>query len=187
VAEGDITLYGQTYRAVGVHSSSQEQRRQQPLEREIQASCATVEATVREAARQEYFCRAAAAAAAIKRRALQSASHGVTVDVEEPPTYGPGRPRAKQPRVVKALRSGLHVTLHERAEGSARKRQEAGCFVLLTNGPTVGEMAPRARAVLQAYKEQHGIEQNSGFLKDPLIGNSLCLKKPERIEALGLV
>jgi transposase len=36
-------------------------------------------------------------------------------------------------------------------------------------------------------KEQHGIEQNYGFLKDPLIVNSLFLKKPERIEALGLV
>ena len=80
-----------------------------------------------------------------------------------------------------------HVTLHERSEVIARKRQEAGCFVLLTNVPTVGEMAHRARAVLQAYKEQHGIEQNDGFLKDPLIVNSLFLKKPERIEALGLV
>jgi transposase len=81
----------------------------------------------------------------------------------------------------------LQVTLHERAEVIARKRQEAGCFVLLTNVPTVGEMAHTARAVLQAYKEQHGIEQNYGFLKDPLVVNSLFLKKPERIEALGLV
>ena len=40
---------------------------------------------------------------------------------------------------------------------------------------------------LQAYKEQHGIEQNYGFLKDPMIVNSLFLEKAERIEALGLV
>jgi transposase len=187
VAEGSVTLYGQTYRAVVVHASSQDQRRQQHLEREIQASYATLEATAREAARQEYFCHADAEAAAAQLRALQSAYHGVTVDVEEHPTHGPGRPSAKQPRVVKALRYGLHVTLHERSEVIARKRQEAGCFVLLTNVPTVGEMAHRARAVLQTYKEQHGIEQNYGFLKDPLIVNSLFLKKPERIEALGLV
>jgi transposase len=31
------------------------------------------------------------------------------------------------------------------------------------------------------------VEQNFAFLKDPLIVNSLFLKKPERIEALGLV
>jgi transposase len=187
VAEGSVTLYGKTYRAVVVHSSSQDQRRQQHLEREIQASYATLEATAREAARQEYFCHADAEAAAVQLRALQSAYHGVTVDVEEHPTYGPGRPSSTRPRVVKALRYSLHVTLHERSEVIARKRQEAGCFVLLTNVPTMGEMAHRARAVLQAYKEQHGIEQNYGFLKDPLIVNSLFLKKPERIEALGLV
>jgi transposase len=187
VAEGSVTLYGKTYRAVVVHSNSQDQRRQQRLEREIQASSATLEATAREAARQEYFCHEDAEAAAAKLRALPSAYHSVEVEVQERPKYGPGRPSSTQPRVVKALRYGLQVTLHERAAVIARKRQEAGCFVLLTNVPTVGEMAHSARAVLQAYKEQHGIEQNYGFLKDPLIVNSLFLKKPERIEALGLV
>jgi transposase len=187
VAEGSVTLYGKAYRAVVVHSSSQDQRRQQHLQRDIQASYATLEASVHAAARQEYFCYADAEAAAAKLRALQSAYHGVKVDVEARPQYGPGRPSRMQPRRVKALRYGLQVTLHERSEVIARKTQETGCFVLLTNVPTAGEMAHRARDVLRAYKEQHGIEQNFGFLKDPLIVNSLFLKKPERIEALGLV
>jgi transposase len=187
VAEARVTLYGKEYRAVVVHSSSQDQRRQQHLERESRASYATLEATVHEAARQEYFCQADAEAAAGKLRALQSAYHWVEVGIKERPTYGPGRPSSKQPRVVKALRYGLQVTLHERSEVIARKTQETGCFVLLTNVPTAGEMAHRAGDVLRAYKEQHGIEQNYGFLKDPRIVNSLFLKKPERIEALGLV
>jgi transposase len=187
VAEGEVTLYGKTYRAVVVHSSSQDQRRQQHLEREIRASSTTLAATVHAAARQEYFCQADAEAAAAKLRALQSAYHWVEVEVKERPTYGPGRPSSKQPRVVKALRYSLQVTLHEQSESIARKRQETGCFVLLTNVPTAGEMAHTAGDVLQAYKEQHGIEQNYGFLKDPLIVNSVFLKKPERIEALGLV
>src|SRR5499433_841716 len=112
VAEGEVTLYGKTYRAVVVHSSSQDQRRQQHLERESRASSATLEATVHAAARQEYFCHADAAAAAAKLRALQSAYHGVDVEVKERPTYGPGRPSSKHPRVVKALRYNLQVTLH---------------------------------------------------------------------------
>src|SRR5262244_881103 len=41
VAEGEVTLYGKTYRAVVVHSSNQDQRRQQHLERESRASSAT--------------------------------------------------------------------------------------------------------------------------------------------------
>src|SRR5215467_9809900 len=187
VAQRSVTLYGQGYRAVVVHSSSQDQRRQQHLEREIQASHATLKAAVCEAARQEYFCHADAEAAAAKLRALPSPYHRVEVRVEAHPKYGPGRPSATQPRVVKALRYGLQITLYERAAVIARKRQETSCFVLLTNVPTAGEMGHRARDVLRAYKEQHGIEQNYGFLKDPLIVNSLFLKKPERIEALGLV
>jgi len=65
--------------------------------------------------------------------------------------------------------------------------EEAGCFVLLTNVPTAGDLAHSAREILTVYKEQHGTEQNYGFLKAPVIVNSLFLKQPERIEALGLV
>src|SRR5262245_14037035 len=187
VAESSVTLYGKAYRAVVVHSSSQDQRRQKHLVREIQASHATLEATLREATQQEYSCQADAEIAAAKLRTQQSAYHAVEVRVAERPKYGPGRPSQPQPRVVKALRYGLQATLHERAEVIARTIQETGCFVLLTNVSTQGEMAHSAREVLQAYKEQHGIEQNFAFLKDPVIVNSLFLKKPERIEALGLI
>ena len=37
------------------------------------------------------------------------------------------------------------------------------------------------------YKSQIGIEKNFSFLKDPVIVNSIFLKKAERIEVLGLV
>jgi transposase len=187
VAETSVTLYGQLYRAVVVHSSTQDQRRQKALAREFQASAATLEAAVREVAQQEYFCQADAEAAAAKLGALQSAYHQVEVVVEERPKYGPGRPSQKQPRVVKALRYGLQGTLQEQSEVIARQAQEASCFVLLTNVPPQGEMAHNAGEVLRAYKEQHGVEQNFAFLKDAVIVNSLFLKKPERIEALGLV
>jgi len=44
-----------------------------------------------------------------------------------------------------------------------------------------------AADLLAQYKEQYGIEKNFGFLKDPLIVNSIFLKKNERIEVLGMV
>jgi transposase len=172
---------------VVVHSSRQDQRRQKALARELQTSYTTLESPVREAVQLEYCCRADAEAAAAKLRAQQSAYHRVEVRVEEHPRDGPGRPSQKQPRVVKALRYGLQATLHERAEVLARKVQETGCCVLLTKVPTQGEMAHSAAEVLRAYKAQHGVEQNFAFLQDPVIVNSLFLKKPERIEALGLV
>jgi transposase len=187
VAERQVTLYGKVYRAVVVHSSSQDQRRQKHLARERQASYATLKATVGEAAQQAYFCHADAEAAAEKLRTLPNTYYQIEVVVEERPQYGPGRPSRHKPRPVKAMRYGLKPTLRERSEVIARKSQEAACFVLLTKVPTTGEMAHRAGDVLRAYKEQHGVEQNFAFLKDPLIVNSLFLKKPERIEALGLI
>src|SRR5919198_3743307 len=63
VAERSVTLYGKVYRAVVVHSSSQDQRRQQALARELQASYATLEATARAVSQQEYCCQADAEAA----------------------------------------------------------------------------------------------------------------------------
>jgi len=65
--------------------------------------------------------------------------------------------------------------------------EEAGCFVLITNVPTTGDLVHSARDILPVYKDQHGTEQHDGFLEDPVIVHSLFLKKPERIEALGLV
>jgi transposase len=104
VSEGEVTLYGTTYRAVVVHSSAQDTRRQQRLARDIQASYSTMQATVRTAEQQEYFCRADADAAAAQLRAVHTPYHLVDVTVEERPVYGRGRPSAHKPRLGKALR-----------------------------------------------------------------------------------
>jgi transposase len=185
--ESEVTLYGRPYRAVVIHSSAQDKRRQKRLDREIQASQSTLQSTARAAEQQAYFCRADAEAAAAQLRAVRTAYHLLEVTIEERPQYGRGRPSATKPRAVKAMRYGLQTTVSAQTERIARLYEEAGCFVLLTNVSTVGDLAHSAREVLTVYKEQHGTEQNYGFLKDPVIVNSLFLKKPERIEALGLV
>jgi transposase len=184
---GEVTLYGTPYRAVVVHSSAQDKRRQQRLARDIQTSYSTMQTTARAAEQQEYFCRADADAAAARLRAVSAAYHRLEVAVEERLVYGRGRPSAHKPRPITARRYRLKTAISPQTERMARMEEEAGCFVLLTNVPTAGELAHSARDILTVYKEQHGTEQNYGFLKDPVIVNSLFLKKPERIEALGLI
>ena len=184
---GEVTLYGTSYRAVVIHSSAQDKRRQQRLARELQASHSLVQTATRIAAQQEYCCRADAEAAAAQLRAVHTAYHRVDVTVEERPLYSRGRPSPHKPRPVKAIRYRLKTTISPQTERIVQREEEAGCFVLLTNVPTAGDLAHNARDILAVYKEQHGTEQNYGFLKDPVIVNSLFLKKPERIEALGLV
>jgi transposase len=185
--EGEVTLYGTLYRAVVVHSSAQDKRRQQRLARDIQTSYSTIQTAARAAEQQEYFCRADADAAAARLRAVSAAYHRLEVAVEERLVYGRGRPSAHKPRPITARRYRLKTAIRPQTERIARMEEEAGCFVLLTNVPTAGDLAHSARDILTVYKEQHGTEQNYGFLKDPVIVNSLFLKKPERIEALGLI
>ena len=184
---GKVTLSGTSYRAVVVHSSAQDKRRQQRLARDIQASYSTVQSAARTAEQQEYFCSADAEVAAAELRAVHAAYHVVDVTVEERPLYGRGRPSAHKPRPVTAMHYRLKTTISTQPERIARMQEAAGCFVLLTNVPTAGDLAHSARDILTVYKDQHGTEQNYGFLKDPVIVNSLFLKKPERIEALGMV
>src|SRR5437870_10054157 len=102
--EGEVTLYGTIYRAVVIHSSAQDKRRQQRLAREIQASGSTLQTATRPEEQQEYFCRADAEAAAAKLRAMPAAYHRVDVTVEERPVYGRGRPSPHKPRPITALR-----------------------------------------------------------------------------------
>ena len=185
--EGEVTLYGTPYRAVVFHSSAQDKRRQQRLARDIQTSYNTMQTAARAAEQQEYCCRADADAASARLRAVSAAYHRLEVAVEERLVYGRGRPSAHKPRPITARRYRLKTAISPQTERIARREEEAGCFVLRTNVPTAGALAHSARDILTVYKEQHGTEQNYGFLKDPVIVNSLFLKKPERIEALGLI
>jgi transposase len=68
VSERNVTLYDKAYRAVVVHSSSQDKRRQKRLERELKESLVTLETAAREAAKPDYFCPADASAAAARGR-----------------------------------------------------------------------------------------------------------------------
>jgi len=48
-------------------------------------------------------------------------------------------------------------------------------------------MAPSAGEGLRASQEPHGVEPHVALWQAPLIVTRLCLKKPERMEALGVV
>ena len=89
------------------------------------------------------------------------------------------------------MRHAITGTLVQKPEAIDALREQAGCFVLITNVPSEGlpnsNIPYDGKTVLQAYKDQNGIEHNFSFLKDPVLINSVFLKKPERIEALGLI
>jgi transposase len=187
IYESEVVLYGKTYRAVVVHSSAHDKRRQKRIDRQLKKDHHTLEVKCTRMQKEEYFCRPDAEAAASELRKMSTDCYQVQVSVEERPRYKRGRPGKEALREIREIRYGLSATVEENTQAVSIKRQEAGCFVLVSNIAGQGEGAYSARSILESYKEQHGIEQNFSFLKDPVIVNSLFLDKPERIEALGLV
>ncbi len=101
--------------------------------------------------------------------------------------YKRGRPKKNKTKKIASVRYILEAKVVEKSEEIRKKRDEAGCFVLLTNVSRDSDNRQTATELLRAYKDQHGIERNFAFIKDPVIVNDLFLKKPERIEVLGMV
>jgi len=187
LCEQAVIIEERRYRAIVVHSDAADKRRQKKLERALGASREQAAETLKAAAEVEYFCRADAEAAAAALAGDAAPYHVCECAVAERLTYARGRPPKNGERRVARTRYVLAGRIVERAAEVERLRAAAGCFVLLTNAPTEGELAHAPLEVLAAYKEQHGIERNFGFLKDPLIVNDLFLKRPDRIEVLGFI
>ena len=188
--ETEVTLYGETYRAVVIHSSAHDRRRQKRIERKLLEERKTLTGKCNEISKLDYFCREDAEAAANKLSEESCTYYDINTQVEEKPIYGKGRPRKDGFREVKEMRYVVSADIAEDVVAVSTFREEAGCFVLISNVPKVTEEKKKgydSKAILETYKDQYGIEQDFGFLKDPVIVNSVFLKKPRRIEVLGLI
>jgi len=187
VCETALDLYGRSYRAIVVHSDAGDKRKARKLDGMLAESGEAAQGMRRQEEKVEYFCREDAEAAAARLAREGSPYHFCSCVVKEKPTYFRGRPPKDGERKIAKMMYVLEGEVAEKKDAVERARAAAGCFVLLTNVPDSGEMAHSGAEALAAYKEQHGIERNFGFLKDPLIVNDLFLKRPDRIEALGFV
>jgi transposase len=184
VQEQTVTLYNQNYRAIVVHSSAHDRRREKRLQRELADSLKTLNSRTTELRKKHFFCRRDAEQAALEWTAQTAPYHQLTVEIVECPRYASGRPKKDTPRIPLAIEYELTATILEKEPAIARARQMMGCFVLLSNVPADKDGGYRAEKILRTYKDQHGIENNFGFLKDDQIVNAIFLKRAERIEAL---
>lgn len=185
--ESTVDLYGKTYRAIVVHSSAHDKRRHKRIDRLLKEDRKQLEQLCKEAGSSAFFCHADAEAALEKlMRSADTSYHQIAAQIEKVPKYGRGRPAKGKPRTPLHYEYMLVTKILEAPEKVAPLRDQAGCFVLLSNLVEQHEEWP-ADELLKLYKSQIGIEKNFSFLKDPVIVNSIFLKKAERIEVLGLV
>ena len=189
VFETRASLYGTDYRAVVVHSNAHDKRRHKRIDRLLDEKYKQLVTIANETSGNEFFCQADARLAAEQLSAhAQGSYHKIQVEVVEQPKFGRGRPPKDRPRTPIGYRYQVKPHIIRDPDTITPLKQGAGCFVLLSNVPLIFQGNEWSGSDLLAqYKEQYGIEKNFGFLKDPLIVNSIFLKKNERIEVLGMV
>jgi len=180
-----VDLYGLWHRALVVHSDAHDKRRRKRLKRMLEQDRAEMEKIVRGQQKIEYACLPDAQAAA--SRLPRGRFYALDAEIEEVPVYARGRPKADGTRKINRMRYRLNLTMRPREHAMERARKEAGCFVLISNEPEEAAGGVSSEELLRAYQDQHSVEQNFGFLKDPVFVNALLLKTPRRIEALGLI
>jgi transposase len=184
--ESDVCINDTIYRAVVIHSSAHDRRRQKRIERELKKEHADLLKAAKKLSSQEFYCRADAEKAALEIERSNCVYYAPRATIIEIPKYKRGRPQNDGSRLLDKMMYGISVELAE--TGAAEKlRKENGCFVLITNVPTGGENGYSSYEILRAYKDQYGIEQNFGFLKNTPIVNSIFLKKASRIEVLACI
>ena len=183
--ETAVTLYGSTYRAVVIHSSSHDKRRQKKYDKLLASS----EKSLADALKKIpsiYACEPDARRAAAQAEKLSDRLHNVCVSICPEEVRKRGRP-PKNATAPTRTRYKLVWEVTEDQAAVARLRELAGCFVLLSNVPLEGEGAIDGGGLLRTYKGQYGVESDFAFLKDPLVVNDVFLKTPSRIDALGMV
>ncbi|MCJ7595339.1 MAG: IS1634 family transposase [Desulfobacterales bacterium] len=183
----EVDLYGRTFRAIVIHSSAHDKRRQKRIDKELTQARQTLANAISLSLKTAFFCLNDAEAELKRILSLPMPCHNLVTRIEEEIKYGKGRPPTDGQQKIASRRWRIHAEIVDRPEVVDQKRAEAGCFVLLSNRPCQGPDAQTSEELLRTYKAQDGIERNFSFLKDPLIVNDLFLKKPERIEALGMI
>ena len=103
------------------------------LERQIKESTSTLSKLIIRKTKSDFFCRPDAEAAASQLQQQETKLHHISVKVEEKISYVPGRPPKNGKRKVSCIRYILNARIEENSEQIKQKREESGCFVLLTN------------------------------------------------------
>jgi transposase len=168
-----------------VHSDALDRRKTKKLANVMEQDCAELTKLKTEQEKISYACEPDAQAAI--SRLPRGKFHRLVAEVGEKIRYARGKPKGDGTRKIAAITYHLCIEVSRDESAIARAKHKAGCFVLLSNALSEGPNATSSRDLLFTYKDQGYVERNFGFLKDTVIVNSLFLKSPERIEALGLI
>jgi len=182
-------IEGRTYRFVVVHSDHKDKRKLKALDKTVKRELNENEKKLLELSKRPFACRKDAEIEAKKYvKAHTVAYHDITwkieVKKEKVKRKKRGRPK-KEESVQTQTNYYLSGTLDFNQENYNQESKLCALFVLITTLMDVKKHP--AKYILERYKGQGNVERIFKFIKNPTWVGSFCLKKPERLAALGYV
>jgi len=182
--------HGIPLRCSVVYSTHLAEQKKETFARHLKNEQLQLEKDTKKLSGQEFSCEKDAQKALKKfqhahRKSLFSLSSRIELLTRPVPRNKRGRPKKSEKPEMETVYT-LHVDFASvPLEVIEEEERRMGYFVLATNHEDASELP--AEQVLREYKQQSRTELRFKFLKDPMFIDSLFLKTPERIEALGYV
>ena len=178
-----------TYRFIVVHSDKKDKRKLKALDKAVKRESSKAIKKLKKLAKRPFACEKDAKIETEKflkdhPLKLHSIRWIIEPRVEKVKRKKRGRPK-KGETIKTHTNYYLSGTLEVDNESYALERELCGQYVLITT--LMDAESHPARTILERYKGQGNVERIFRFIKNPAWVGSFCLKKPERIAALGYI
>lgn len=180
---------GYSYRFVVVHSDHMDERKLKSLRKKVQHEYEANDKRIQKLSKRRFACKEDANIESTKHLATNSlAYHDITWEVQErmEKVKSGKRGRPKKGEVPKFQTNYfLCGRLVVKNDAVNTMSEIGGMFVLITTLTDVKKYP--GRSILEQYKGQGNVERIFRFIKNPAWVGAFCLKKNERLAALGYV
>jgi transposase len=180
---------GKTYRFVVVKSDKKDKRKEKALDHTVKQEHTTVSKDLKNLKKRLFACRRDAEIETekfLKEHMMQY--HDIAWNIEEKNEKMKrdkrGRPKNDETTPTQTLYS-LTGELQINTSAYERDREICGIFILITT--LMDGKKHSSKTILERYKNQGTVERIFKLIKNPTWVGAFCLKKPERIAALGYI
>jgi transposase len=178
---------GKTYRFVVIQSDKKDKRKLKALDRTVKREHTALTKTLEELKKRPFACKRDAEIEAEKfLKGYDVKYHLMDWEIKEK-NEKVKREKRGRPKTGEKIQTQTNHYLDGNLRLDDRiyemDRDVCGLFVLITSLMDVKRRS--SKDILQRYKGQGNVERIFKFIKNPAWVGSFCLKKPERIAALG--
>jgi len=182
-------IEGRTYRFIVVYSDHKNKKKLKALDKAVDKEYNKNMKSLEELSKRPFACKKDAEIEAEKYQKKHSQKlHDIDweIEVKEEKVKRKKRGRPKKNETIKFQTNYyLTGTLRRDDDTYETERELCGQYVLITSLKDTEKDS--AQTILEKYKGQYYVERIFKFIKNPSWVGSFCLKKPERVAALGYI